>query len=111
MGARHQQEHQQTDPAVFPQKPGLLHHHTTGDRHRHEAIEQQTQKTTWIFDSQSGILQVRRCISNLNPQTIDKTEKELNIALSQFYNTRLQQKYNYNVTLILQSSHPLNKKY
>jgi len=94
MGARHQQEHQQTDPAVLHPKPGLLHYHTTGDRHRHEAIEEQGQKTTWIFDSQSAILQVRCCTSNLNTQIIDKTEKELNIALSQFYNTKLQQKYN-----------------
>jgi len=98
MGAQHQREHQQTDPAVLQPKPGFLHHHKTGDRHRHEAFEEQVQKTTWIFDPQSGILQIRRCISNLNPKIIDKTEKEQNIALSQFYNTRLQQKYNKKVT-------------
>ncbi|MGA9665160.1 MAG: hypothetical protein WBQ69_01760, partial [Gallionella sp.] len=43
--------------------------YTTGDRYSNGEIEQPTQKETWIPDTQSGILQVRRCTSNLNSRT------------------------------------------
>lgn len=41
--------------------------HPTGDRHGYAQTQQPTQKTTWIPDTRSGILPVRRCTLNLKP--------------------------------------------
>jgi hypothetical protein len=57
--------------SVLPEEQGIHPHYATGDRYGDGAIEQPTQKTTWIPDTQSGILQtIRRCISNLNPRKL-----------------------------------------
>jgi hypothetical protein len=80
LGAWHEREHQWINTAILPKEPGLRHHYTAGDRYDDEAIEQPTQKTAWMQNTQSGILQVsRRCTSNLNPQ--EKTsQKRINIS-------------------------------
>ena len=52
--------------AVFPEELRFHHDYTTGNKHRNEAIEQPTQKKTWIPCTESGILQVGCCTSNLN---------------------------------------------
>jgi hypothetical protein len=57
-----------TGRSVLPKEQELHHDYTTGDQYSDGEIEQPAQKTTWIQDIQSGILQVRRCISNLNPR-------------------------------------------
>jgi hypothetical protein len=57
-----------THPKYREEIDGLHHDYTTRDRYSDGEIEQSTQKTTWIQDTQSGILQVRRCTSNLNPR-------------------------------------------
>lgn len=63
-------KYKRIDPAVFPQEPGLHHNHREGNKNSDGKIEQSSQKTTWIQGTQSGILQVRRCTSNLNPRIL-----------------------------------------
>lgn len=56
------------DLTISPKKLGLHNDYATGDQYGDGAIEQPTQKEAWIPDTQSSILQVRRCASYLNPR-------------------------------------------
>jgi hypothetical protein len=52
--------------SALPEEQGLHHDLTTEDQHSDGTTKQPPLKTTWI--PESGILQIIRCTSNLNPR-------------------------------------------
>ncbi|CAE6730206.1 conserved hypothetical protein [Candidatus Nitrotoga fabula] len=62
-GIMDEREYEWTGSVVLPQKLGLCYDFIAGDGCSNGKIEQPIQKTTWIPNNQSGILQFRRCPS------------------------------------------------